>query len=292
MKRSLLLLLLTVGCVAEPARPRAQEAPTSLTEVRFGTEGERARHAALREWIVARSAGFHHRPLRTAGNFLGEMWCGPEVPVAACEGGAVVGSVEPGHAWRSLETLFYPDAPRDVFGVCFGAGANPRGPGVAVHVSWDEGGRTVVGDSFALTFVAFAQDGSASTFHLGAEVACDVHQATVSVRPPGGWREEVRRLAASPDAFAATARERHAELRARIEQALSSGEVLGWTEGPYAGGGVPPERTPRPLTDEERTAMRARAMAELDRRVALIDAHGPAFHAALVRDVPVEVLLR
>ncbi len=287
-------LLVALG--ARAAQAEGQGGAMRWEDLRHVDPAEGARVRALRAWIEGRSAGFQRRPLARRGNFVGEAWAGPGVARAALDGGAVVGSLRPGDAWRALDVFAHPgpdgawtDA---VFGLGLALGDNPAGPGVAVHLSLTRGGRTVVGDGFGLTCVVFPEGGGPpARAWLGDAVAIDVREHRVRLAAPGGWRAELERLAASPASFAEVAAGRHDALAREVARALDAGEVQGWDEGPYLGDGAPPERTPRALRPDERAAARAAAEAELARRRALLVDHADALWRALHERLPVRLLL-
>src|SRR5262245_34231667 len=88
-----------------------------------------ALHAALEAHVPTVSSGWRHRPIASAGNWLTERWCSPDLPDAVCEGGAVpdVGG------WIALSTLQYPKRAPEVFGVVYEAWTAADGAGRIVH---------------------------------------------------------------------------------------------------------------------------------------------------------------
>lgn len=260
--------------------------------LRWKDPAVRERHAALRAWIEAHSDGFRRVPLRRLGNFLNERWCGPEANQAACDGGSLVGSTTPGDAWRQLETLFYPADPDLTFGLGVAIGRNPPGPGAGVQLSAWSGGASIVGDHLTVRLLAFDDAGKSEAVELGDRIGLTVVDTPLSVRAPGGGPGELARLAASPASLLATAKERLAALQAEAEAAIADGRVQGFDEGLYEGRGLPPERTPRPLTNQEKVREVAGVRTEIAARVALVERNAEAFHRALVAELPVELLAR
>lgn len=252
----------------------------------------KARHAALLRWIEANTDGWAGLPPRRVGNFITERWTTRGVSPAARDGGAVIGSTAPGDGWRQLETLFYPSEPDTTFGLGVAIGQNPKGAGAGVHFSSWTGGATIVGDHVSIRLLAFDGQGKSDAVDLGDRVGLRCVDTPVEVTAPGGGLAELARLAASPASLLATAKERFAALRAEAEAALADGRVKGFDEGRYEGRGIPPERTPRPLTDAEEAAELAKVRAEVARRVAVVEAHAEAFHRALVATLPLELLTR
>lgn len=288
---TLTLCALLVCCTPGQAQEPEEDAVRRET-LRWKDPAVRERHAALRAWIEAHSDGFRRVPLRRLGNFLNERWCGPGANQAACDGGSLVGSTTAGDAWRQLETLFYPSDPDLTFGLGVAIGRNPAGAGVGVQLSAWSGGASIVGDHLTVRLLAFDDAGKSEAVELGDRIGLTVVDTPLEVRAPGGGPAELARLAASPASLLATAKERFAALGAEAEAAIADGRVQGFDEGRYEGGGLPPERTPRPLTNQEKVREVAAVRSEVARRVALVERHAEAFHRALVAELPIELLTR
>lgn len=287
-----LLVACTPGQQQEP-----EEDGVRRETLRWKDPAVRERHAALRAWIEGHSDGFRRVPLRRLGNFLNERWCGPGVNQAACDGGSLVGSTTAGDAWRELQTLFYPSDPDLTFGLGVAIGRNPTAANVGVQLSAWSGGASIVGDHFTVRLLAFDATGPATmvkseAVELGDAIGLTVVDTPIAVRAPGGGPAELARLAASPASLLATAKERLAALQAEAEAAIADDRVQGFDEGPYEGGGIPPERTPRSLTNQEKVREVANVRTEVTRRIALVERNAEAFHRALLAELPVELLTK
>jgi len=262
----------------------------NLDDLSFESKHESERYRALRAWMQKHSPGWQHVPLeRRGGNFLTERWCGPMVAPDLCARGAVVTSEKRGTAFRSLELLHH-QMPK-VFGLVVDLGRFPETGEVALRFRVSEGGKTIVNDQMEATFLFFGEDNRLrERVSIGQTMKLRVVDTSLSVVSPDPWRETLKKMAASPQSFQAVATKQLDALQARLDEALAKGEIMGFDQGPYMGGGIPPERTERPLTTEERQAEARAAKAEIDRQKAILVKHAAAMHALLVAEVPVELL--
>jgi len=278
-----------------PALLGAQEpkmaTKTRLQDLQFETKAEGERHRALRAWMEKRAAGagWKHVPLQVSGNFLAERWCGPKVAQDRCASGSVATSEERGAQWMSLEALHY-ELPK-AFGLVVQVGHIPEKGELAMRFYLSEGGRTVVGEGMEATFLALGEGGKvAESVSVGQRASLRILDAELSVSSPDPWRATLKAMAASPQSLQALATRMLDALQARVDEALAKGEVQGFDEGPYEGHGVPPAKTPRPLTAAEKEREAKAAKAEIARRKALVAKHAKAMHALLEQQVPVGLL--
>ena len=274
---SLLLAAAAAGRAVGPSFTRAEDA---------------ALHAALQRWMVAHSPGFRHVPERERGNFVGESWCSPSVSEGACTGGAVVYETAPGTAWRQLDALRYPSREKELFGVVASIGEFPAASDLGVSLFLSQNGASIVGEGFSISFASRKGSGGVEELQAGGRYAVALlDRQEVSLPAPGGWREELRRLSASPESLRETLSARLDSLERLALSALSDGTIQGFDEGPYRGGGIPPLRTRRALRDDERAREAAALRVEIGRRRDFARAHGPRLHALLVGSLPVPELL-
>ncbi len=279
--------------------PPAAGAPPRLEELRFADAHTGAQHAALRAHILTRAQGWRHVPLDRAGNLLSERWCSPEVPERACAQGTAGRDPAPGMAWATLGTLTYPKRFPEVFGLTTSSGTIPAVEGWGVSLGLRLRGATISGSGLDIRFLRVDGGQLGAHLDLGTRLSLRVADADLWVDAPEpadapspeeaaarAAEAELARLQASPESLRDTAFARLDALQARVDRALDAGEPLRLKEGPYKGGGVPPERLLLPLDAEGAKAARDQAHAELEARRALVREHAPALHAALVAVLP------
>ena len=252
-------------------------------------KGEGEKHRALQAWMEKRAgAGWHHEPLKAGGNFLTERWCGPRVDPGRCESGAVVTSEERGTEWMSLEALHY-ELPK-AFGRVVNLGHFPAAGELALRFYLSEGGKTIVGEGMDATFLRLDKDKVAEQVSVGQRTGLKIIDSELFAESSEPWRATLKAMAASPESLKAHALKMLDALAQRVDGALAKGEVLGFDEGAYKGGGVPPMKTPRPLSAAEKEREAKAAKAEIARRKAFVEKHAAAMHALLKAHVPVELL--
>lgn len=263
----------------------APEPPVDPATLRFEDAEARARFDGLRAAALARAGGWRHVPLERVGNFVQERWCSPAVGVAACEGGAVVGSAQPGAEWITVATLHYPKAWPEVFGLAYDAGSIPADAGWGVQTSLSLDGRTIAGTTFEATFLHV--EGGAVTGRLPVGVwAYTLGETTVRVPPAEGPADaallaELHALRASPESLRTHVLDRLLELETIARATLAEHAVTRCERGPYRGDGIPPECTLVPLTPQEEAAEAARLGSDLARWRGWVEADATALHAAL-----------
>ncbi|MGC4122182.1 MAG: hypothetical protein QM765_47900 [Myxococcales bacterium] len=288
-KRTLTLALFLL--LLSPALARAQEPKMALktSNLQFETKAEGERHQALRAWMEKKAAGgWKHQPLQVAGNFLTERWCGPKVATDVCAAGSVVTNEQRGTEWMTLEALHY-ELPK-AFGLVVNLGHFPEKGDLAVRFYVAEGGKSIVGEAMGATFLVLGKDGKVSEqVTVGERASFQILDTELSASSPDPWRATLKKMAASPKSLETLATQMLDALQARVDEALAKGEVLGFDEGEYKGDGVPPMKTPRPLTAAEKEREAKAAKAEIARRKAFVAKHAKAMHALLVDKVPVDL---
>lgn len=283
--------LVALAPAATPAKGGKEKPVTAATlrlEDLVFEKGEGERHRALRAWMVEHAQGWRHVPLHVGGNFITERWCAPAVPESRCASGSVVTSEERGAAWMTLETLHY-DLPK-AFGSVVSIGRFPEKGDLGLRFYRSIGGKTIVGEGLEATFLLLGAEKVEEAVSIGARQGLTVVTTDVAVDAPGGFADVLKRMAASPESLKAHARSMLDALGQRVEDALAKGEVMGFDEGEYKGGGIPPRRTPRPLTAAEITREREAAKKEIARRRTFVERHAAAMQALLVGSVPTDRL--
>jgi len=283
------LTLLTSALLVGAAAPKTGKTvnPPLKRESLVFEKSEGERHRALQAWMSKRAAGWHHVPLAVGGNFVRESWCAPTVKPEFCENGSVVTREERGTAWMTLETLHYPKDWPKVFGLVVSIGTFPAKGDLAIRFHLAEDGRSIVGEGMEATFLEIGPSGVSQAVSLGARTGLKALDTDLFVEAPGGDGQALQRLAASPESLRTSSLALLDALAARVNEAFAKGEVLGWDEGEYEGNGIPPTRTPRPLTPAEAQREKKAAHEEIARRKAMIERHFAGMHALLVAEVPV-----
>ncbi|HEY3445960.1 MAG TPA: hypothetical protein VGK67_06315 [Myxococcales bacterium] len=259
-------------------------------DLSFESKAEGERYRALRAWMEKRAAaGWKHEALKAGGNFLTERWCGPKVSADRCASGSVVTSEERGAEWMTLDALHY-ELPK-AFGLVVNLGRFPEKGDLAMRFYLSEGGKTIVGEGMDATFLLLGKDGKvAEQVSVGERAGLRILESELSVSAPDPWRATLKKMAASPKSLETLATKALDALQARVDEAFAKGEVQGFDEGEYKGDGVPPMKTPRPLTAAEKEREAKAAKTEIARRKAFVAKHAKAMHALLVANVPVDLL--
>jgi hypothetical protein len=231
--------------------------------------------------------GWRVLPFARLGNFVQWRTCSPTVGAAACEGGAVVNDAAPGTAWRELATLTYDAEWPACAGVVYAAGEIPvDGWGATVWLGVN--GRAVVGEGFGATAVHATGGRVDRTLRLvrtEVEVGAQVLRLVV-----GEPRDEALARVSSPENLRATVALRAEALLARVDAALEAEKVTVWREGPYRGGGVPPERTEVAARPAEAEAVTKAARDELVAERDAVAANAAEIHRVLERLLPARLL--
>lgn len=228
--------------------------------------------------------GWRALPFRRLGNFVEARWCSPAVRLPACDGGAVVNDREPGTAWRQLATLTYDAEWPRAFGVVYSAGDVPLADGWGATAWLGVNGKSVVGDGFGFSVLRVA-GGKVQRRISGGGWAIDVGARHFALPVPDP-RAEALAMVQSPENFAATASMRLNALLAQVRGAHGAGTLSVWREGPYSGGGIPPERVEVPATGAEADALLAHAVAQLTADRDTLVAEAAVLHPLVARMLP------
>ena len=271
--------LLAFACATTtPAAPLAESAVPITPQGLQVAQADRPLFDALHAHASAGSAGWSALPYRRLGNFVEARWCSPAVREAACSGGSVVNDEEPGTAWFQLATLTYDSSWPSTFGVVWNAGDIPAS-GIGVSAFYARNGERIVGQGFGANVLQVADGRVAEKAALGQwELELGATRLSVATTVD----DEARALLASVGSYRERVAMRIGELRAQ----LSVVKLMVWHEGPYKGGGIPPERTEADATAEEAAALRTEGEAELSRRERLLLDNAEAIQAGLTRLFP------
>lgn len=245
---------------------------------------------AVQQHARAGIPGWRVLPFARGGNFVRWRACSPEVRPAACEGGAVANDLEPGTGWRELSTLTYDaDWPRCV-GVVYSAGSVPAKSGWGAALWLGVNGQSVVGEGFSATAVRVTNGAVTARLQvLPHEVELGARTLRLTADAP---RDEALAILASPENLAAMVSLRYAALIGRVDAALAAGAITVQDEGPYRGGGIPPERREVPASGEEAASLADAARTGLvaDRDAVL--AAAPDIHRVLTTLLPARAVRR
>jgi hypothetical protein len=270
------VVLIVVGCcgVAE-ARKRGP----GLHDLRFESEKHGEVVRALDTCARSLAVEWRARPYEEIGNFYSARWCDGAGARADCQ-------IASGSAHRrdlrsiELSTLYYPRAPRDVFGLVFNALMVPPKSGWGAQLSVSTGGKSILGDGFHLSLSRYdaARGQPALQIHLGSVYEYEIHATKVEHRERGTPLALRRRFLESPTALR--------DLGARSLIALEQ-KVLAELDARRArkcryerkGPGAPLCHE-EPLTGAEQKAARAKAIAHFSRLRGQLDRDYRAMHAA------------
>lgn len=246
--------------------------------------------AALQDHAIAGIPGWRILPFSRGGNFVRWRACSPTVRAPACDGGAVANDQEPGTAWRELSTLTYDSEWPKCGGVIYSSGTLPADAGWGGFVWLGVNGKSVVGDGFGATALRVV-DGAVAQKLLVVRHEVELGAETLRLAADAP-RDEALAFLGSPENLAAMVSLRYAALIARVDAALEAERVTVWQEGPYLGGGIPPERTAVPASTAEAAALAAAAREELVAERDAILAAAPEIHAVLHSLMPAAALKR
>lgn len=276
-------LLLGLALLAGPGLGRgAEPAKPALTD-----PAEMALWTSISTKVQQSVAGWSAGGLRSSGQLVDQRWCRPPVGPEACAAGSMPRDPAADAGVARLGWLST-GRPGGDFGVNYAVVDLPP-QGLGLRLSLTVGGRGLVGDQLSLRWQRVpAQNDAPDALRLGSSLQWTVGEQQVEVAMPGvgGPAAALTALAESPEALQRRGGAHLAALEAAVETALQ-GDTLRFCElGPYEGDGLPPVCTPRPLTEAERAAERARLAETVGRWRATLQAEGPALHAALVRWSP------
>ncbi len=291
---SLLPLLVLAACSPPAPAPTPTAAPAVVIDnLTFESSELAARFRALDVCAVAEAGpNWTARPYARIGNFISARWCGPGVPAGDCESGR---ETQPaGNELRviSLSTLFFPSAPNNVFGLSFSARYAPAATGWEARVSYDAGGRGILGDGYQIDLraVPYARDALRPDANrgvtLGSSITYRVADTPVEYATGTAQAEEFARAIASPDGLRSVGLALLEGLRTRVESVIMAHEARRCVYGTPPGGGVPPACAPRVLTAGEEQAELTGARAWIDAQSALLRDNAGPMYAAVLKAFP------
>ena len=243
--------------------------PKQLSEADFEVaEADAPRFTALLAHARTVPADWRALPFERGGNFVRARWCSPTVRAPACEGGAVLNDAEPGTAWRALSTLAYDSGWPKTFGVVWNAGQIPL-EGIGVSMFFAQSGRGVVGESFGANAYEVA-GGKVVRKAAMAQWELTVGAGTFRVAPPATPAESIAPYVGGAAAYREAVAAGLDALSGQIEAAAAAHSLQVWEEGPYMGGGIPPERIAVPASPAAEAELLREARADLAARRALL----------------------
>jgi hypothetical protein len=277
--------------VASSAKPGPDDGPLWIARLPYENPETRQRIVDLATCIDGlREPDQHWGLWKPEGQSLMGRWCSGKGARSNC---MTDDNARDQHA-ITLFTLHWTE--RDIY---YGVGLNAAWvppAGWAARFSLDDGGKTLVGDSFGLAFwrePAPPKDyGAANTvepLYFGDSYGYKVFGQEKYL---GGLGEAPRVAAArylgSAEALRKGGLDLLARARAGLLELFARHEPKVGVEGPYLGHGVPPEITYRDATAAEEASEKAKAMAHFDAQEALLRDHYQEMYAALVRAFPVD----
>lgn len=263
------------------------EAVIDPKELRFEREETGRLFHALLESATTFCQGWKHRPFTRGGNFISGRWA---TGAGAGEDCQIAGGSAHRRDQRAVElsTLFHPRAPFQAFGLNFTLLQVPPDSGWGLSLSLHLEGKSVMGEGLSLSFRRYAPGGGrpVERLDLGRSLGHDCFEATIGYTDARPHLEILADWLRSPSSLAEQASRSLDGLEQEFRRALEAGEIEGADEGPYMNDGIPPERSPRPLTTEERERARADATGAFEGRRQLIGREASRFHGLLVEAFP------
>lgn len=287
-----ILVLLLAGCLqySGVSTPHETSIPkmNDLASLQFESSEIEQRMKALDSCCRnLAGAGWTYHPYRQIGNFYSASWCsgaGAQQDCVIAEGTA---DVRDQHAIE-LYTLFYPVSFPQVFGLGLHALWVPPAEGWGANLSYDEQGKTIVGDNLSLDFSYYTSPTGApqDKIHLGSGVQYQVEHTSVVVSSDLSLREEMTRYIASPESMRDRGLAMLDALSTKVESTVQSHQAEKCEYGPYKGGGIPPACNPRPLTPAEETEALATARSYFARQKQLLNRYYKDMYASLMNAFP------
>jgi hypothetical protein len=291
---ALFLTLATLSCNILTGNPSPTPSPfpeLSLGQLDFADQALGARLQALDACTQKLPGeGWRSLPYRPVGNFYEAHWCRGSGSREDCQITEGSGYARDQHA-IALYTLFYPQDFPQVFGLGMSALWNPPGAGWGAHFSYSEGGRSVVGEGFQLSFFGYGSDEGEpdTTVVLGSQIGYPLGQGDRTLAASGqSPAEDLRRYMASPEALRDEGLAQLGQAQQELEDLLRSGEAIACDYGPYLGKGIPPQCTPRPLTPDEQALELEKARTHFKTQETMLREHYDEMYAAWMKALPLD----
>ncbi|MCB9134295.1 MAG: hypothetical protein H6636_02645 [Anaerolineales bacterium] len=297
-KRAFLLLLpLLLACqifTPTPAPPTPTPIPLHLSNITFDDPLTQTRMLALDRCMsnLATSSEWRHFPYENIGAFIEAKWCTGSRAAPDCQITEGNQNQRDQHV-LNLYTLHYGDDVTNAFGLGLSARWVPpqTGPQTdwSAAFSFSEGGRTVVGEGFSLSFKEY---GSAleplNELNFGMSNDYKIGETTLTYPAQHPQRDELALYIASPESFLAKGQSVLNGLSETVQAALDAHTIMTCDYGPYNGDGIPPACNPRPMTADEEQVARDEATQYFANQLAVLAANYEAMFAALEEAFPFE----
>jgi len=253
----LLLFLLACQTFSPISTPLT---PIALSDITFEDTFIQERMVALDHCIteIASDSDWRYVPYTSGGAFITARWCQGTGASSDCQITSANQDQRDQHDFE-LYTLHFGDDPTHAFGLGLSALWVPSDTGWGVVFSFSEGGRTIVGEGFTLSFSEYdnTQEEPVNRLIFGMDNAYKVGETTLTYPAQHPLRDELALYLASPDSLLAQGQTVLNGLAETVETALNAHTTTTCNYGPYEGNGIPPACNPRPLTtEEEQTAQK------------------------------------
>lgn len=283
-----------ISLSSTPAPPTPTPIPIRLSDITFDDPLTQTRMLALDRCIadLATGSDWRYFPYENIGAFIEAKWCTGSRAAPDCQMTEGNQNQRDQHL-LSLYTLHYGDDVTNAFGLGLSARWVPpqTGPQTewAAAFSFSEGGRTVVGEGFSLSFKEY---GSAmepvNELHFGMSNDYKIGETTLSYFAQHLQRDELALYIASPESFLAQGQYILTGLAATVQAALDAHTITTCDYGPYNNDGIPPACNPRPLTAEEELAAKAEVEQYFANQQAVLEGNYEAMFTALGVAFPFE----
>ena len=286
----LLLSVAPASCAAEPLQKHDLR-PPRLAGLQFEDAATERRLKALESGVrQLADASWRSIPWQRCGNFFMARWCHG---TGARADGQIASSTQHDRDQHVIElhTLFYGKKFPQVFGMGVAALWIPPGEGWGAYVAFDEGGKSVVGEGFSLSFHRYDTPTGEpdTTLTLGEQYEYSVfdteYALAVSDLPVC---EGFALLTASPEALRDRGLAQLADALKEMEEIIRSGKASRREYGEYLGRGVPPVALTRPLTPAEQKEALAKARSHFTGQKQLLRTHYREMYAALLKAFPLD----
>ncbi|NUM47746.1 MAG: hypothetical protein HUU38_23825, partial [Anaerolineales bacterium] len=263
-----------------------------LSQITFDDPLTQTRLLTLDRCMAEIAAGpeWRHFPYESIGAFIEAKWCTGSHAAPDCQITAGNQHQRDQHV-LNLYTLHYGEDVLNAFGLGVHARWVPpqTGPQTAwaAAFSFSEGGRTVVGEGFSVSFLEY---GSAvepiHELHFGMNNDYKIGETTLTYPAQLPQRDELALYIASPESLLSQGQIVLTGLAETVQAALDAHTITTCEYGPYNNDGIPPACTLRPLTAEEEQAAKTEAEQFFANQQAVLAENYEGMFAALEKAFP------
>jgi hypothetical protein len=234
---------------------------------------------------------WQEKPYYSGGNFYESRWCRGTGTRNECQIASGSSDNRDQQAFI-LYTLFYSQYYPEVFGLGFYLRWVPESTGWGVSFGFDENGGSVVGEGWGVIFNEYVNPTGPpeATVYLNSTYSYTIygpengtHFRQFSDLP---LREDLAIYLSGSEAMRDRGLAQNQALAQKVFTAINAHQVNTCDRGPYLGGGIPPQCTPRPLSPEEETEELARAEAYFTEQEQLLRNHHREMYNAWVTTFP------